>query len=240
MNLKAFCETFLKNEDSSFNWVNKMKLSEDIFLLDGAEADSNMFCINNEILVDCGSGFFIEETLGQMEEYFIDPKKIKTIIITHAHFDHCGGANEWKKITGAKIFIHEKDKEAFENGKGIQVEHFETEYESTKADKIIKEGDIFKTGKYNFKVIHTPGHTPGGISLWDEKNKILISGDTLFLDGFGRTDLEGGSEKELNESLKKIKKLGNIEILLPGHGAPASKRNIYAKDAIKNALAGIK
>ncbi len=216
-----------------------MKIENDIFLVDGAEFDSNMFCINNEILIDCGSGFFVEETLGQMEEYGINPKKIKTIVITHAHFDHCGGAKEWKKITGAKIFIHEKDKNALETGEGTMNEEFEAEYQPVKADKILKEGDVIKAGKYSFKVIHTPGHTPGSICLWDEKNKVLISGDTLFLDGVGRTDIKGGSEKQLKESLKKIKGLGNIDILLPGHGAPASKRNIYAKDAIKKALDSI-
>ena len=216
-----------------------MKIEDGIFLLDGAEFDSNMFCINNEILIDCGSGFFVEETLGQMEEYGIDPKKIKYIVITHAHFDHCGGAKEWKKITGAKILVHEKDREALETGKRVMAEVFGAEYTPVKADKVLKEGDTIKAGNYSFKVIHTPGHTPGSICLWDEKNKVLISGDTLFLDGIGRTDIEGGDEKQMKKSLKKIKALGDIAVLLPGHGAPASKRNIYAKDAIKRALESI-
>ncbi len=216
-----------------------MKITPEIFLLDGAEFDSNMFYINNEILIDCGSGFFLKETLEQMEEYGIDPKKIKTIIITHSHFDHCGGAGEWKKITGAKILVHEKDREALETGKGIMAEEFGLEYKPVKADKILKEGDKIKTGKYEFTVMHTPGHTPGGICLWDERNRLLISGDTLFLDGVGRSDLYGGDEKELKKSLQKIKKLGDIDVLLPGHGTPASRMNIYAKDAIKKVLESV-
>lgn len=216
-----------------------MKITPDIFLVDGAETDSNMFCINNEVLIDCGTGFFLKPTLDQMAEYGLDPRKIKTIVITHAHFDHCGGAKEWKKITKAGLLVHEKDKTALETGKGICMENFESEYDSVKADKVLKDGDAIKTGRYSFRVMHTPGHTPGGICLWDEKNRILISGDTLFLEGVGRTDLEGGSEADLKKSLDKIKKLGDIEILLPGHGAPASKRNIYAKDAIKKALESI-
>lgn len=216
-----------------------MKLTPDIFLIDGAESDSNMFCINSELLVDCGTGFFVELTLDQMAEYGLDPKKIKTIVITHAHFDHCGGLKEWKRITKANVLVHEKDREALEKGKGTHSEHFETEYEPVKADKTLKEGDTIKAGKYSFEVIHTPGHTPGGICLWDKKNKILVSGDTLFLDGTGRTDLEGGNQTELKKSLAKIKKLGDIDILLPGHGAPASRMNIYAKDAIKKALESV-
>ena len=135
--------------------------------------------------------------------------------------------------------MHENDREALETGKGTLVEEFEVEYEKVKTDGTLKEGETIGTGKYSFKVIHTPGHTPGGICLWDENNRILVSGDTLFLDGVGRTDIEGGDEKELKKSLQKIKKLGDIDILLPGHGAPASKRNIYAKDAIKKALNSI-
>lgn len=216
-----------------------MKINNDIFLVDGAEFDSNMFCINNELLIDCGSGMFVRETLDQMGEYGLNPKKIKSIIITHAHFDHCGGASEWKKITGAKLLVHENDKKALETGEGSMVETFDTVYNSIKADNTLKEGNIIKTGNYSFKVIHTPGHTPGGICLWDEKNRILISGDTLFLEGIGRVDCDGGDEKELKKSLNKIKKLGDIDMLLPGHGAPASKRNIYAKDAIKNILNSI-
>lgn len=216
-----------------------MKVEDGIFLLDGAEFDSNVFCINNEILIDCGSGLFVQETLDQMGEYGLDPKKIKTIIITHAHFDHCGAVNKWKKITGAKILVHAEDKEALETGKGIYSEDFDGDYSPIKADKTIKEGESISTGKYEFKIIHTPGHTPGGISLWDEKNRVLVSGDTLFLEGVGRTDLDGGSEKDLKSSLQKIKKLGDIIVLLPGHGTPASKRNIYAKDAIKKTLDNI-
>ncbi len=216
-----------------------MKLSEDIFLVDGAEFDSNVFCINNDILIDCGSGLFFEETIEQLKEYGVNPKKISKIIITHSHFDHCGAAKKWKKLTGAKILVHEKDKEGLETGKDTMAEDFEIDYEKVKADSTIKEGDVIKTGSYSFEVIHTPGHTSGGVCLWDENNKILISGDTLFLDGIGRTDLPGGKENELKKSLGKIKKLGEIEILLPGHGAPASKRNIYAKNAIKKALESI-
>jgi len=216
-----------------------MKITPEIFLLDGAEPDSNVFCINNEIMVDCGSGFYVQETLDQMAEYGLNPKKITTIIITHAHFDHCGAANKWKKITKAKILVHENDKEALETGKGTMAEEFEVKYKEVKLDGILKEGDAIKTGNYIFKILHTPGHTPGGICLWDEKNKILVSGDTLFLDGVGRTDFEGGNENELKKSIQKIKKLGDIDILLPGHGAPASRRNIYAKDAIKKALESV-
>jgi len=213
-----------------------MKIEKGIYLLGGAEFDSNIYCIDDELLIDCGSGAFTEDILAQMEEYGLNPKKIKMIVLTHAHFDHCGAIKEWKKITGAKVFIHEGDLMALETGDGVLAKEFDIEYEGVKANGLLKEGEEIKTNNYTFKIIHTPGHTPGSVCLWDEKNGILISGDTLFLDGFGRIDYPGGDEKKLIQSLKKIKKLGEISVLLPGHGVPASKRNPYAKDAIKKIL----
>ena len=216
-----------------------MKIENGIYLLGGAELDSNIYCIDEELLIDCGSGIFTEDILAQMEEYGLNPKKIKMIVLTHAHFDHCGAIKEWKKITGAKVFVHEKDLKALETGDGVLAKEFDIDYEGVKASGLLKEGEKIKTKNYSFKVIHAPGHTPGGVVLWDENKKVLVSGDVLFLDGFGRTDYPGGDQKKLVESLKKIKKLGEIEILLPGHGVPASKRNPYARDAIQKALDSI-
>lgn len=213
-----------------------MKVEDGIYLLGGAESDSNIYCIDNELMIDCGSGFFTNDILAQMEEYGIDPREIKLIVLTHAHFDHCGAVKEWKKITGAKVFIHEKDMKALETGDGVLAKEFDIDYNGVKPDGLIKEGEEIKTKRYTFKVIHTPGHTPGSICLWEPKKKILVSGDTLLPDGFGRTDYPGGDEKKLKNSLKKIKNLGDIEVLLPGHGAPASKRNPYSRDAIKKIL----
>ncbi|MCD6367686.1 MAG: MBL fold metallo-hydrolase [Candidatus Aenigmarchaeota archaeon] len=215
-----------------------MKIEDGIYLLGGAGDDSNIYCIDNELLVDCGSGLFTEQILAQMEEYGIDPKKIKMIVITHAHIDHCGAAGEWKKITKAKVFIHEKDLNALVTGENTLAEDVGIEYNGIEPDGLLKEGEKIKTKNYEFEILHTPGHTPGSVCLWEPKKKILISGDLIFLDGVGRSDLPGGNEKDLLKSLKKIKKL-DIQVLLPGHGAPASSKNPYAKDAIKKILSKI-
>lgn len=217
-----------------------MKVAEGIYLLGGAELDSNIYCVDNELLVDCGSGLFNEQILQQMENYRIDPGKIKMIVVTHAHFDHCGAIKEWKNITGGKVFIHKKDMAALETGEGTMADVYDVDYEGVSPDGLLREGEEIKTKNHTFKIIHTPGHTEGGVSLWDEENKILISGDTLFLRGFGRTDCPRGNKKALKESLEKLKKLEDeIEILLPGHGTPASKRNPHAKETIKETLCDI-
>ena len=212
-----------------------MRINENIVLVDGAEFDSNVYLINNEIMVDCGSGVFFEETLEQMEHYGLKLGKIKKVIFTHCHFDHVGAAPLWKKKIKVKFFIHENDREALEKGI-VGAEFFGESFEGFKVDGVVKEGDVIKTGSYSFQVLHTPGHSPGSIVLWEPEKGILVSGDTLFTDGWGRSDLPGGSKEKLMESLRRIKNLGDIQILLPGHGVPASKHDIYARDAIKKIL----
>jgi glyoxylase-like metal-dependent hydrolase (beta-lactamase superfamily II) len=97
-----------------------------------------------------------------------------------------------------------------------------------KVEKKLKEGDEI----FGFKVLHTPGHTKGSICLLDAKDKILISGDTIFADGVGRTDLPGGSEEDMEKSLEKLSSL-KIEKILPGHGEPVLKNG---EKAIKNII----
>ena len=131
--------------------------------------------------------------------------KIKKIILTHSHYDHVQKVNELAEKTKAAVYFHEL--EFNEIKKTIK----------NPAIKIIKlkNNDEIKIGKIKIKVIHTPGHTPGAICLLFE-NK-LVTGDTLFVNAIGRTDLTGGDSIKLFESLQKLKKLNdNIEVY-PGH-----------------------
>jgi glyoxylase-like metal-dependent hydrolase (beta-lactamase superfamily II) len=95
----------------------------------------------------------------------------------------------------------------------------------------LKEGDEI----FGFKVLHTPGHSPGSICLFDPKAKILISGDTVFSDGVGRIDLPGGSEADMEKSLERISQL-KVEKILPGHGEPILKG---ADKAIKSIMTSV-
>lgn len=212
-----------------------MKIAGDIFLLNGAGFDCNTYYIEGGVLVDVGSGDFIDEMLEQMEHYDIDIDSINKIILTHSHYDHVGGCKELKEKTGAQVFVHPEGKKLIEEGKVLQ-EEFDANFEPFEIDGTLEEDDTVETPDHTFRVVHTPGHTPGSIALWDEEDEILISGDTLFTDGFGSTDHEEGDQKKLEESLRKIKELDDIEVLLPGHGTPASKRNVYVKDKIEKVL----
>jgi len=91
-------------------------------------------------------------------------------------------------------------------------------YPCPRPDKDLKEGDVIKIGNSTLSVIETPGHTPGSVCFYDEKNKILISGDTLFRGSVGRTDLPGGDMNKLMNSLKKLMELPDETVVYSGHG----------------------
>ena len=213
-----------------------MKVAENILLLNGAGMDSNVYCIDNELLIDAGTGAFVEETVEQMDRLDIDKNKIQKIVLTHEHFDHCGAAQELKKNLGAKLLVHENVE--FTEERTLS-EVFDGDFEPPEVDERLQEDDLLETSTYSFKVLHTPGHAPGSIVLWDEERGVLVSGDLIFTDGFGRTDIPGGSEKKIKDSLRRVKNLGDINVLLPGNGTPASEENIYDDGAIENILSQI-
>jgi glyoxylase-like metal-dependent hydrolase (beta-lactamase superfamily II) len=194
-----------------------MEVSKGIHFFSGRGGSSNTYLIDQEILVDPGLDEFSGNLAKAIKAEDHDIKKIKIIIDTHGHYDHASANIFFKKLSGAKLCAHKNDAEKIETGKGSCFEFFSQSPVVSKIDKFLEDGETIKTENHTFKVIHTPGHTSGSICLYEENNKILVSGDTLFAEGFGRTDLESGSEKELKASLKKIAGI-KIKLLLPGHG----------------------
>lgn len=145
--------------------------------------------------------------------------KVEYVILTHAHFDHVGAVSDLKESTGAKVAIHKDELEIYE-GAADQAAFWGYGLEPLpQPDVLLKEGDNINIGYLNFIVMHTPGHSPGGICLYGEG--VVITGDTLFRGSVGRTDFYGGDINRLKESFKRLMSLPDNTVVLSGHG-PAS------------------
>ncbi|MEM2974435.1 MAG: MBL fold metallo-hydrolase [Candidatus Micrarchaeia archaeon] len=180
------------------------------------------YCSNIYILRDNDSTIVIDTGDGDMK---ID-EKVDYCFLTHGHMDHTGGAQEkWN------VFLRDEEKR-FDNKFPYHIPKFFTPLNA----------QHMRIGQFDFEFIHTPGHTPGSICIWEKRRNILFTGDTLFADGWvGRTDMLGGDYRELESSLKmlfaRFTKTGNqkiifpfnmeklgltIDWLCPGHGEPYS------------------
>ena len=143
---------------------------------------------------------------------------IAEIIITHGHFDHIGALDELRNAVGCGASIHELDAEMLlKSRKNLSI-FMGTDAIFRPAERLLKDGDIIRFGESFLKVIHTPGHTAGGICLYDG-DKVLFSGDTLFAGSVGRSDFPGGDHYQLIESVvKALAEVKDETVVYPGHG----------------------
>jgi glyoxylase-like metal-dependent hydrolase (beta-lactamase superfamily II) len=145
----------------------------------------------------------------------------KLIINTHGHFDHVGANKRLKEVTGAPILIHPLDAPMLSQLADSAAAWGMDADNSPPPDRELQEGDEVTFGNIVFKVIHTPGHTPGGISLYSEHG--VFVGDTLFAGSIGRTDFPGGSFETLKESIQqKLFVLSDDLKVYPGHNQPTT------------------
>ena len=174
---------------------------------------------NECIIID--PGCYNDEEKKILENYItknnLNPVKL---INTHCHIDHILGNNFVSKNWGIDLEINEKDLDLLNNADQIAKIYGFTNYErSPMPKKFINEDDIINFGISELKVIFTPGHAPGHISLYSEKDNLIISGDVIFQNSIGRTDLPGGDFNTLIKSIKnKILSLDDNVIIYCGHG----------------------
>ena len=143
--------------------------------------------------------------------------KINVIVCTHAHFDHVSAIGDIKKETDAKVLIHQEDAELYEKVKDQAAFWGYDVNDMPKPDAFLNEGDEVRVGNLKFKVMHTPGHSPGGICLYGEGT--IFTGDTLFHGSVGRTDLHGSDILKLKKSFNRLIDLPEDTKVFSGHGA---------------------
>lgn len=144
----------------------------------------------------------------------------QAIIATHGHFDHVLAAYELQIAFGIPFLLHPQDKKLLSRSTDSASYWLDREIavKPPKVNKEIKEGDKISLDKHKLEIIHTPGHTPGGITLFNQGQKVAFVGDTIFKNGVGRTDFKYASSKQLWQSIEKIKEKLSGYTAYPGHG----------------------
>ena len=157
--------------------------------------------------------------------------KVKYILLTHCHGDHIGAVNEIREKCGGTILIHREDEPGLKNPDVNLSNHIGMGNVTVENVSRLNEDDLIHVGDLEFKIIHTPGHTAGSISVYLEQEKLIFSGDTLFRGSWGRTDLPTSSFTEIIDSIaNKLMQLPGDTIVYPGHGKSTiiqEEENIY-------------
>ncbi len=208
-----------------------MKLLDDVYVypwMSMQENNGNTVFIDGEVptLIDPGHTHLFTHVIQGATQDRVNIDKAKLIICTHAHPDHMEAAGRF----GADVVraIGRKEYEYLQSdGKDLFM-MTGCQMPTTPFQLLLDEGSLF-LGKKRFRVLWTPGHSPGSICLYWEDQKVLISGDTLFYLGVGRTDLPGGDVHRLAESIEKLARL-DIEYLVPGHGEVVKGKNSIQKN----------
>jgi hydroxyacylglutathione hydrolase len=199
----------------AFLWVNPTANNCNSYLITG---DKN-------ILIDPGHDHLFQHIHEALAKIHLSLHDIDLVIITHAHPDHMEGVRRFVG-TSTMIAMSQVEIDFIRNvaphyGNALGISGFEP-------DILLQEGSL-KMGDMNFQVIHSPGHSPGSLCLHWLDEKALFTGDVVFFNGVGRTDIPGGNGKTLKDSIKKISRI-DVNYLLPGHGEVVSGRDHVKKN----------
>jgi len=166
------------------------------------------------VVIDPGDE--VDRILSRIQEHSLH---VELILNTHGHFDHVSGNKKLKEATGAKIAIHPDDTHYLDKLSQSAAVWGMSAEDSPPPDLLLSDGQILEVGGLKFKVLHTPGHSPGSVSFLIDDAQIVFTGDLIFAGSIGRTDFPGGDYNALIQSVrKKIFSLGDDYRILSGHG----------------------
>ncbi len=196
---------------------------------------TNCYILTDETTLKCAvidPGGDSNMILNYLEENKLD---CVAIFLTHGHMDHTMGVEGVQKETGAPVYLHQKDYDPKPAGGMFGMSH---KFTPTGECRLYGEGDVIPVGNLQVKVLDTPGHTPGGVTLVCENT--MFTGDTLFRESCGRVDLEGGSAPDILASLKRLAELPGDYEVYPGHMDPTSlaQERVY-NPYVRAALSGM-
>ena len=194
---------------------------------------------NNVYLISDGAGAMVVDPTADAEGIVsaLGDVRLDAIVLTHGHWDHTGAAAKLRALTGAPVYAGVADADHIE---APVDDGTSRTAEACPVDVRVSTGDAIGVGGMQWKVMETPGHSPGSICLFivppfgnhPEGLPVLVSGDTLFKGAFGRTDFEGGSVEQMARSMKRLAALPDDVVVLPGHGSPTTIGNERSTFAI--------
>ncbi|OGN55634.1 MAG: MBL fold hydrolase [Chlamydiae bacterium RIFCSPHIGHO2_12_FULL_44_59] len=184
--------------------------------------ETNTICIGcslmkKAVVIDPAQGSLQAVLANAREQEFV----IEKIFLTHSHWDHFADAYELKSKTGASLYVHPLDAKNLEHPGSDGIPLLIPVHPVT-PDHFLSEGDLLEVGALQFEVIHSPGHSPGGVCFYSCKERLLISGDTLFRGSIGNLQLPTANAEEMWRSLAKLSKLPSETRVIPGHGGETS------------------
>ena len=188
--------------------------------------------IQNLVLGMVATNCYFLQNTGTKEMILVDPADDADVIIqktealggrpvavllTHGHYDHMLAADEVRRHWQIPVYVHEKDELVLEDA-SLNLSGFWSTSYTMKADQLVKEGDVLKLAGFEIHVMHTPGHTMGSVCYYFPEQKVLISGDTLFCQSYGRTDFPTSSMREMQNSIRRLlTELLEDTAVYPGH-----------------------